>query len=171
MIAQWPVTVTFFQETRLTSEALNLMQKWSGAEPHNISSVFRAPMALKRTVANRDLLMLHIVLSKSVGISPMAWRWNSRNGGLPPCKWQVSPLGNQTPIRHKVRVSGKSESDRVKVTRGPRPSPNPPPDGRNYALSAGSDGVVALGAAQRRSRRVRFCSAVGCAVVSLTFAP
>ena len=128
-------------------------------------------MALKRTVANRDLLMLHIILSKSVGISPMAWKWTSRNGGLPPCKRQVSPLGNQTPFRHKVRISGKSESDRVKVTRGPRPSPNPPPDGRNYALSAGSDGVVALGAALCRSRRVRFCSAVVRAVGCLTFVP
>ena len=49
-IAQWPATVTLFQETRLTSEAQQLMQKWIGAEPHNISSVFGAPMAFKSVV-------------------------------------------------------------------------------------------------------------------------
>ena len=49
-IAQWPATVTLFQETRLTSEAQNLVQKWIGAEPHNISSVFGAPMAFKSTM-------------------------------------------------------------------------------------------------------------------------
>ena len=170
-IAQGPATVTFFQETRLTSEALNLMQKRSGAEPHGISSVYGAPMALKSTVANQAHLNLRIISSESAGISPIAWKWTPRYGGLPPCKWHVSPLGKQTPFRHKVRIRGKSEPFRVEVTRGPCPSPNPPPACRNYAPSAGSDGVVALGAAQRRSRRVRFCSAVGCAGVSLTFAP
>ena len=170
-VAQWPATITFFQETRLTSEALNLREKRSGAEPHGISSVYGAPMALKSTVANQAHLNLRIISPESAGISPIAWKWTPRYGGLPPCKWHVSPLGNQTPFSHKVRIRGKSEPFRVEVTRGPCPSPNPPPACRNYAPSAGSDGVVALGAALRRSRRVRFCSDVGCAVVSLTFAP
>ena len=170
-IAQRPAIVTFFQETRLTSEALNLMQKRSGTETHSISSDFGAPMALESTVANQTRLHLCFISFESAGISPIAWKWTPRYGGLSPCKWHVSPLGNQTPFRHKVRISEESETFRVEATRGPCPSPNPPPACRNYAPSAGSDGVVALGSALRRSRRVEVCSAVKYAVVSLTFAP
>ena len=170
-VAQWPATVSFFQKTGLTSEALNLMQEWRGAEHHSISSVFRAPMARKKTAAKRDPFNSCTISSESVGTSPTAWKWNPRYGGLPPCKWHASPPGNQTPFRHKVRLRGKSEPFRIDVTSGPCPSPNPPPACRNYAPSAGSDGVVALGAALRRSRRVKFCCALGYAVVCLVLAP
>ena len=112
-------------------------------------------------IANQALLNFHTISPESAGIRPKAWKWTPRYRGLPPRKWHASPLGNPTPFRPKVRIRGKSEPFRVEVTRGPCPLPNPPPASRDYAPSAGSDGVVALGAAPRRACRVRSSSRAG----------
>ena len=112
-------------------------------------------------IANQALLNFHTISPESAGIRPKAWKWTPRYRGLPPRKWHASPLGNPTPFRPKVRIRGKSEPFRVEVTRGPCPLPNPPPASRDYAPSAGSDGVVALGAAPRRARRVKSSSRAG----------